>query len=164
MGRRGRAPAPGTRIGAEVLRARPGQAGGQGHRIHPEIGHGRLGVGAPGPPCRMQQPGALAGGEADAVGRLAELAVQLHLALPVRLGVGHGAGEDLQAVLVLVAPHRLAAGHALAVQADVSVGEHLGAGPHDLDSQGPYGPVTSPISGRSRPVRWMKCCRPTRLV
>jgi len=81
----------------------------------------------------VEQPGALAGGEADAVGGLAELAVELHLPLPVRLRVGHGAGEGLQAVLMVVARHRLAAGHALAVQADVYVVEHLGAGPHDLD-------------------------------
>ena len=97
--------------------------------------------------------------------------MQLHLPLPVRLGVGHGSGEDLQALLVLVARRRLAAGHTLTVQSHIRIGNGLIASTWARvrttstasTSLGPYGPVTSPISGRSRPVRCRKC-RPTRLV
>lgn len=78
---------------------------------------------------------ALALGQADPVGSLAELAVQLHLPMPVVAGRSDGAGQRLQALLVLVARARLAAGHALAAQANIGVGEHLGAGPHDFDGE-----------------------------
>ncbi len=46
------------------------------------------------------------------------------------------AGEEtprMQSGSRLSVAHGVVAGHALAVQADVNVVEHLGAGPHDLD-------------------------------